>query len=203
MKNRFIGLFAVLFVVFNSTSAVAQQLTGKLTVDIQMFTSEVKLKPKVENILKGGGLEWGAKDGNIVFTMVNKRFINFDIQNYTAYGKQTTIDLPEGDYTISGVGLIPSTGVSPEKVLAKGGYFNEKIMTIRIEANKTSVIKISPVIQKNATFFVNYFMPDLVTTTLTPEGVASPEVSIVAKNENSLPWATYTGFLKLPVQQTK
>ena len=203
MKNRFIGLLAVLFIVFNSTSSVAQQLTGKLTVDIQLFTSEVKLKPKVENILKGGGLEWGAKDGNIVFTMVNKRFINFDIQNYTAYGKQATIDLPEGDYTISGVGLIPSTGFSPEKILAKGGYFNEKIMTIRIEANKTSVIKISPVIRKNATFFLNYFMPDLLTTTLTPEGVASPEVSIVAKNENSSPWATYTGFLKLPVQQAK
>jgi hypothetical protein len=203
MKNRFIGLLVVLFVAFNSTSAIAQQVNGKLTVDIQLFTSEVKLKPKIETILKAGGLEWGAKDGNVVFTMVNKRFVNFDIQNYTAYGKQTTIDLPAGDYAISGVGLIPSTAFSPDKILAKGGYFNEKIMTIRIEADKTSVIKIRPVIQKNDTLFMKFFMPDLFATTITPEGVASPEVSIVAKNEKSLPWASYTGFLKLPAQQAK
>ena len=141
MKNRFNGLLVGLFIAFNSMAAVAQQVNGKLTVDIQLFTSEVKLKPKVEAILKGGGLEWGAKDGQVVFTMVNKRFINFDIQNYTAYGKQNTIDLPVGDYTISGVGIIPSTGFSPEKILAKGAYINEKIMSIRIEADKTSAIK--------------------------------------------------------------
>lgn len=203
MNIRFMGLLVVLFVAFNSTPSIAQQANGKLTVDIQLFTSDVKLKPKVETILKAGGLEWGAKDGNVVFTTVNKRFINFDIQNYTAYGKQTTIDLPAGDYSISGVGFIPSTGFSPEKILAKGAYINEKIMSIRIEADKTSVIKIRPIIQKNATFFVNLFMPELLITTVTPEGVSSSEVSIVAKDEKSLPWATYTGFLKLPAQETK
>lgn len=199
MKNRFVAIFAGLVLVLGSMSAAAQQAMGKLTVDIQAFTSEVKLKKKVETTLKSGGLEWGAKDGQVVFSMVNKRFVNFDMPNFTRYGAQTTVDLPAGDYTITGVGLIPSTGFSPEKILAKGAYINEKVMSFRIEEGKTSTITIRPVIQKNATFFVNFFMPELLTT-VAVNGVASPEVSVCAKNDKSLPWATYTGALKFTVQ---
>lgn len=200
MKNRLIATSLAAFFLLSSMSAAAQQAMGKLVVDIQAFTSEVKLKKKVETTLKSGGLEWGAKDGQVVFTMVNKRFVNFDMPNFTRYGTQTTIDLPAGDYTITGIGLIPSTGFSPEKILAKGAYFNEKVMSFRIEADKTSTIVIRPVIQKNATFFLNYFMPELLTTTTAPDGTSSSEVSIIAKSDSSLPWSTYTGPLKFQVQ---
>jgi len=198
MKNRLVALLLGSLFLVASMSTSAQQAMGKLTVDIQPFTSEVTLKKKVETTLKSGGLEWGAKDGQVVFTMVNKRFVNFDMPNFTRYGSQTTIDLPVGDYTVTGIGLIPSTGFSPEKILAKGAYFNEKIMSFRIEADKTSTITIRPVIQKNATFFVNYFMPELLTK-ISLDGVTSSEVSIIEKNEKSLPWATYTGPLKFTV----
>ncbi len=198
MKNRYIAFLAGLFFAMSSVSAFAQQAVGKLMVDIQPFTSEVKLKKKVETTLKSGGLEWGAKDGQVVFSMVNKRFVNFDMPNFTRYGTQTTIDLPAGDYTVTGIGLIPSTGFSPEKILAKGAYINEKIMSFRVEAGKTTTITIRPVIQKNATFFLNFFMPELLVTTALDE-VKSAEVSVVAKNEKSLPWASYTGPLKFAV----
>ncbi len=200
MNKRFIALLLGSFFVMGSMSAAAQQAMGKLMVDIQPFTSEVKLKKKVETTLKSGGLEWGAKDDQVVFTMVNKRFVNFDMPNFTRYGTQTTIDLPAGDYTITGIGLIPSTGFSPEKILAKGAYFNEKVMSFRIEADQTSKIVIRPVIQKNATFFLNYFMPELLTTTIAADGTSSSEVSIIAKSDSSLPWSTYTGPLKFKVQ---
>lgn len=200
MKNRFVALLLASLFIFGSFSVAAQQAMGKLMVDIQPFTSEVKLKKKVETTLKSGGLEWGAKDGLVVFTMVNKRFVNFDMPNFTRYGEQATIDLPAGDYTITGIGLTPSTGFSPEKILAKGAYFNEKIMSFRIEADQTSKIVIRPVIQKNATFFLNYFMPELLASTMAADGSKSPEISIIAKNQNSLPWSSYTGPLKFKVQ---
>jgi len=200
MKNRFVSLLIASFFALASVSAAAQQAMGKLMVDIQPFTSEVTLKKKVETTLKSGGLEWGAKDGLVVFTMVNKRFVNFDMPNFTRYGEQATIDLPVGDYTITGIGLIPSTGFSPEKILAKGAYFNEKVMSFRIEADQTSKIVIRPVIQKNGTLFVNYFMPELLATTIAPDGSKSSEISIIAKNASSIPWSTYTGPLKFKVQ---
>ena len=200
MNKRFIAFLLGSFFVMGSMSAAAQQAMGKLVVDIQPSTSEVKLKKKVETTLQSGGLEWGAKDGQVVFTMVNKRFVNFDMPNFTRYGTQTTVDLPAGDYTVTGIGLIPSTGFSPEKILAKGAYFNEKIMSFRIEADKTSKIVIRPVIQKNGTLFLNYFMPELLTTIISADGTSSSEVSIIAKNDSSLPWSTYTGPLKFKVQ---
>lgn len=196
MKKRFLALFVGAFFALATLPVFAQQAMGKLLLDMQAFTSEVKLKPKIETTLKSGGLEWGAKDGRVVFSIVNKRFVNFDMPNFSRYGTQTTIDLPVGDYAVTGIGLIPSTAFSPEKILAKGAYFNENIMSLRIEADKTTKVTIRPIIQKNATFFLNVFMPELLTTITSPDGVASSEVSIAAKNEKSLPWSSYGGDLK-------
>ena len=196
MKKRFLALFVGACLALSALPVFAQQAMGKLLLDMQAFTSEVKLKPKIETTLKSGGLEWGAKDGRVVFSIVNKRFVNFDMPNFSRYGTQTTIDLPVGDYTVTGIGLIPSTAFSPEKILAKGAYFNENIMSLRIEADKTTKVTIRPIIQKNATFFLNVFMPELLTTITSPDGVTSSEVSIAAKNEKSLPWSSYGGDLK-------
>lgn len=173
----------------------AAQETGKLTVDIAAFNSEIELKPKIKAQLESGGLEWGAKDGLVVFTMVNKRFINFDIPNFTRYGTQQTVELPAGDYKITGIGLIPSTAFSPEKILNKGAYFNEGIMAFRIEPGQTVTLKVNPVIRKNATFFINYFMPEILVA-VEQNGQTGAETSVVAKTDASTPWAGYTGPLK-------
>jgi hypothetical protein len=180
-------------------SAWAQVATGTLVVDIQQFTSDVKLKKKVETTLKSGGIEWGVKDGLVVITAVNKRYVNFDIPYMSRYGTQTTVELPAGDYSITTVGLIPSTAFSPEKLLANGGYFNEKVMSFRIDAGKTTTITVRPVIQKSSTFFLKIFMPELLTT-ITTDGVASPEVSILAKTDASVSWPNYSGPLKFVVK---
>lgn len=102
---------------------------------------------------------------------------------------------PAGDYAITGIGFVPSTSFSPEKALAKGAFFNERVMTFKVEPGKTSTITMRPVIQKNATFLLNFFQPALLTT-VSSEGVESAEVSIVAKNEKSIAWPAYTGPLK-------
>jgi hypothetical protein len=179
-----------------STVAFAQQTTGKLLVDIQPFSSEIELKGKVKTQLESGGLEWGVKDGLMVFTMVNKRFINFDLPHFTRYGNLVSLDVPAGEYSVTGIGLTPSTAFSVEKILAKGAYINEKVMTFTVEEGKTLSVKVRPIIRKNATFFMNYFMPELLVSIRPDGGEFGPEVSIIAKTETSVVWPAYNGPLK-------
>jgi hypothetical protein len=195
MKHRIIVVLSGLLLALCGNVAVAQQAMGKIVLDIKPFSTEVTLKKKVEATLKTGGLEWGAKDGQVVITMVNKRFVNFDMPNFTRFDSKTEIDVPAGDYSITAIGFIPSTSFSPEKALAKGAFFNERIVSFKVEAGKASTITIRPVIQKNATFLLDFFQPALLTT-VTSEGVDSPEVSIAAKNDKSIAWPAYTGPLK-------
>jgi len=63
---------AALFVaaLWTSHAARAQDANGTLTVNIAQFTSEKELPKKVDKQLRSGGLEWGVKDGLIVFTLV-------------------------------------------------------------------------------------------------------------------------------------
>lgn len=169
--------------------------TGTLVVDIPAFTSEVKLKSKIQRQLESGGIEWGQKDDRIVFTMVNKRFVNFDIPNFTRYGETKELQLPPGEYRITCVGLVMHTAFSPEAVLNKGGYFNEDVMTVRIEAGKTTTLKVQPIIRKQGTFFLNFFVPEMLATT-TMDGITSEPVSLNAQTDKSIKWPAYQGDLK-------
>lgn len=224
MKIRFISILITCFFALNLSVANAQEATensasdaqkvlsepalsalpaqgvGKLIVIIEEFTSEVTLKPKVETTLKSGGLEWGAKDGQVVFTMVNKRFVNFDMPNFTRYASKTEVELPSGDYSVTGIGLHMSTAFSPEKILNKGAFINNDVFRFKLEPGKTVVIKIRPVIKKDATFFLNFFVPDLITS-INENGTFGEEINIIAKTDTSLPWATYTGPLKFQVSK--
>ncbi len=195
MKNLFLSIT----LLFTSAVTFAQQEMGKITLDVQAFTSEVKLKKKIETTLKSGGLDWGVKDGQMIFTMVNKRFINFDMPNFTRYGTPTTIDVPAGEYHVTCVGFIPKTAFSPEKALAKGAYFNENIMQFSVSPNQTTTVKIRPVIQKNNTLFLKFFQPELLTS-IELNGTTSDEVSITKQNDNSVLWPAYNGNLKFKVE---
>ena len=54
------------------------------------------------------------------------------------------MNLPAGEYQISVVGMIYDGGMSVSKVLSKGGYFNENVMTFRIEDGKTTTLDVRP-----------------------------------------------------------
>lgn len=196
MRTLILKSFVLAVLAVAPLTATAQQATGKLRVEILPFSSEIELKEKVKKQLESGGLEWGAKDGQLVFTMVNKRFINFDLPHFTRYGTDETKELPAGEYTVTGIGLIPSTAFSPEKILAKGAYFNDKIMAFAVEEGKTTTVKVRPVIRKNATFFLNFFLPELLVSIAQEDAEFGPEVSIIAKTESSVPWPAYNGPLK-------
>jgi hypothetical protein len=170
--------------------------TGTLKVDVLKFRSEVTLQRKVVSQLESGAVEWGIKDGLLVFSMVNKRFIDFDIAHMTRYGAAETLQLPAGTYRITGVGLEMHTAFSPEKILAKGAYVNEDVVTFTIEPGKTTTLTIDPVIKADNTFFIKFFMPALVTT-VTPEGGTPSQPRILNQREaTSIAWPQYNGALK-------
>lgn len=173
----------------------AQETNGTLVFDIKPFRSEVKLKPKIENQLKSGGIEWGIKDRQLVISLVNKRFVAFDINHLTRYGQSERLELPPGKYQLTCIGLEMKTAFSPEKVLAKGGFFNENILTFDIEAGKTTTLSLDPVIAKDMTFLIEWYMPALLTSVTTDSNTTEPK-AINLREDGSVAWPDYSGPLK-------
>lgn len=173
--------------------------TGTLVVDILPFTSEKTLPKRVDKQLRSGAIEWGVRDNLLVFTMVNRRFIDFPVNRMTRFGTRESLELPPGEYRITGVGLEMTSSLSVDKVLERGAYFNEDIVTFRIEAGRTTTLTILPQIKIDRTFAVNFWMPSMMasisdgTTTTTP-------VALNDRYPTSVNWPDYNGPLKFKVQ---
>lgn len=173
----------------------AQAATGTLVVDVKPFQSEKDLPKKVVRQLQNGGLEWGIRDNDLVFTMVAKQYVDFPISHLTRYGTSETLTLPAGEYRITGIGLEMNTAFSVEKVLEKGAYVNENIVVFRIEPGKTTTLSIVPQIMIDRTFAVNFWMPSMLTSV--SDGTTTTEpVALNDRNEHSIIWPNYTGPLK-------
>lgn len=166
--------------------------TGILTFNLKPITSEVKLKKKIQKQLESGGPAWGIADRRMVFPLGNKRFINFDLPNFTHYGSVVTRALPAGDYVITCAGFAPTNTFSVEKALEKGAYINEDVLSFRIEPGKETTLNMLPIIRKDSTLFVKYFLPELVTSV----NQQLPPVSINVRGEGSIAWPDYRGDLK-------
>ena len=192
----FVRRFAIaLCFVLGASSAFAQGATGKLVFDVKAFTSEIDLKPKIEQQLKSGGFEWGVVSKQLVVTLVNKRFIAADIPNLTRFGDRKEIDLEAGEYTLTCVGLIPEGGLSVEKVLDKGAYFNLDVLHFTIAAGKTTVLEAYPAIRKHNTFLLKFFIPEILVKVVT-DGASVGEAVINTRGDASTPWSQYDGPLK-------
>ena len=196
MRNMLQGAIAMVALAFCHT-AIAQEAQGTLVVDVQAFTSEKELPKKVDKQLRNGGLEWGVKDGQVVFTMVAKQFIDFPINHLTRYGQSESLALPAGEYRVTGIGLEMTTAFSVQKILDRGAFVNEDAMSFTIEAGKTTTLSIKPVIYKDATFAVNFWMPTLMASAKT-EGAteATPETALNRRGTSSIARPQYNGPLK-------
>ena len=195
MSKRLGACIVVLAIGLGCQVLLAQDGPGTVVVGGKPFTSEVELKEKVESQLKAGGLEWGAAEGQIVISLLTKKFINFDLPYLTRYGQKRSIELQPGTYRLTCVGFVPEGGLSVEKVLKKGAYFNLDVLTLEVEAGKTTVIEVQPTIHKKSTFFVKFFIPELLVK-LTQDGVVQSEQVINERTEKSIPWEQYKGSLK-------
>ena len=172
---------------------------GTLVVDIKPFTSEKTLPKRVDKQLRSGAIEWGIRDNLLVFTMVNRRFIDFPVNRMTRFGTSETLQLPAGEYRITGIGLEMTSSLSVDKVLERGAYFNEGIVTFRIEPGRTTTLTILPQIKIDRTFAVNFWMPSMMTTV--SDGTTTTEpVALNDRLPTSVNWPDYNGPLKFKVQ---
>ena len=194
MGNLFRGALLALALAF-CQAAYAQDNTGTLVVNINQFTSEKELPKKVDKQLRSGGLEWGVKDDLVVFTMVNKQFIDYPVNHMTRYGQSESVSLPAGEYRITGIGLEMSAGFSVQKILDRGAFVNENVMSFTIEPGKTTTINIKPVIYKDAAFVVSFWMPTLMASVQTDAGT-SEEKALNTRGDASIAWPQYSGPLK-------
>jgi hypothetical protein len=176
-------------------TAAAPAETGTLVVDVKPFTSEQELPKKVNEQLKSGALEWGVRDGQVVFSMVSKQFIDFPLSHMTRYGQQESLSLPAGEYKVTGIGLEMHTSFSVKKVLERGAFVNEDAVVFRIEPGKTTTLSINPVIRKDAIFGSTFYVPTLMASTR-GEGDATAEVALNTRGATSIAWPAYNGPLK-------
>jgi hypothetical protein len=193
MRNVIRGA-AFAFALLFAHVALAQD-TGTLVVEVAQFTSEKELPKKVDKQLRNGGLEWGIKDTKMVFTMVAKQFIDHPISHLTRYGQSETLTLPAGTYHVTGIGLEMTTGFSVQKILDKGAFVNEDVLSFTIEPGKTTTMSIKPVIYKDATFAVNFWMPTLMASVRNDAG-AGTETALNTRGASSIAWPQYNGPLK-------
>jgi hypothetical protein len=179
--------------------AVATPLTaladGTLTINMAPFESEVKLKDKIRKQLEGGGMEWGMNGNHLVVATVNKKFVGPNINQLTRFGTSASIPLPAGEYRISCAGIVYEGGLSVDKVLSKGGYFNEDVMTFRVEDGKTTTLDVRPIIKSSSGMLLKVFMPEFLAHSTLDLDI-SPEVSLNARTDKSVAWDDYNGDLK-------
>jgi len=203
MRNLFASVALVAATMFGPV-AIAQEAaatttnesgTGTLVVEIKPFTSEKELPKKVDKQLRSGGLEWGIRDNLIVFTMVNKQFVDFPVNHMTRYGQNEELQLPAGEYQITGIGMEMTAGFNVQKILDRGAFVNENVVTFRIEPGKTTTLSINPVIKRDGAFVVDFWMPTMLASVATEAG-AGEEKALNVRGETSIAWPQYKGPLK-------
>ena len=187
-----IRLFLALALI--ASTAQLAHADGTLQINIAPFTSEVELKDKVRTQLEGGGMEWGQAGNRLVVTTIAKQYVAPTINQLTRFGTGTSLSLPAGEYHISCAAMVYDGGMSVAKVLSKGAFFNENVMTFRIEDGQTTTMDVRPVIRKTGGL-IKIFMPEYLTT-ITLNGEKSAEISLNGRSEKSVGWDDYNGDLK-------
>ena len=178
-----------------SATTPAEAGNGTLVVDVRPYTSEKPLPDKADKQLRNGGIEWGLQDHLLVFSSVNKQFVNYPITHLTRFGQNETLTLPAGEYHITGIGLEVSFGFNVMKLLDKGAFLNENTVTFRIEPGHTTTLRIDPVIGKDSAGLVSFYMPTLMMSVVT-EGGSSEAKPLNVRGDASIAWRDYHGPLR-------
>lgn len=195
-KNKFsVFILFIIFFSIGNNSLYSQDSEGTLILKINPFVSDIKLRKKILKQLEIGALEWGISGNQFVTTLANKGFLNFDFPYMNRYGTSKKIKLKSGRYDITCVGFIYNGGSSTEKVLKKGAFFNLDILSFEIFEDKTTVLEITPNIEKSKTLFLKVYLPDLLLK-IVENNQFKIEKSISQKYETSINWNDYDGPLK-------
>lgn len=177
------------------------QETGTLVFDVKNYTSDTKIPKKAQKTLEHGGVRWGMNENSLVISFVKENFVKANLPNLTRFGEQKALDLKAGEYTITCVGYeFNSTSTDPEKSLAKGGFFNNDVVTFTVLPGKTTTLELSPVYREESQHVLlaklSLYLPDLKVGVL-EDGVAKGEAVVVnRRTATSVAWNDYHGPLK-------
>jgi len=173
--------------------------TGTLIVDVEPYTSAKRLSRKVVRQLDSATLEWGVRDREVVFSLLGTRFVDFPLDHSMRYGQKESLALPAGEYRVTGVGLEMTTSYTADLLVKRGAFVNEDVLTFRIEPGRTTTLAISPVMQRDITFNIDFWMPTMMASIRTEEG-ETQEVALNARGPASVAWPAYDGPLKRVVE---
>jgi hypothetical protein len=174
--------------------------SGTLLVDVKPYESDVDMNKNVRKQLEHAGLEWGVVDHTIVFTLVDKRFVNAELPHMTRYGESKALELKSGDYTITCIGFVlASTSSDVEKSLSSSAFVNENVMTFTISHDRITTVKVLPIFQKQAKRgfrrSISVLVPDLAVSVLGDEAPKAA-ITINKRTPSSIAWDIYSGPLK-------
>ena len=188
-------LLSLVFLI--ATNVFASETEGTLLVEVQNYESDVKLKKGIRKQLDRGGLEWAIKGDELVIPFIGTKFVDADPLYTTRWSETDEVSLSPGEYAITFIGYEQKKlfgGI--DKVLSKGAYFNERVLTFMIEPGEVTTLQILPRYQKTGSM-LKVFLPALHVKVIRDEAVVQESV-ITGRTEQSISWDDYTGDLKVP-----
>lgn len=180
---------------------LAQVATGTLLMQVEKLVSEVPLTKDVQELIPTGGVDWGIKGNQLVLTVVDTRYLEFDYGFTTRYGYQHALQLPVGTYHLTAVSREPRRSFSERRLLDRATYVNRNITSFKVEAGKTTTVNVVPVIMDEDALNPAMYIPTLLASVSDASDDAAGSKpgrprAITLRGADSVAWPDYHGPIK-------
>lgn len=184
-----------------SFACLAQTATGTLVMEVDKLQSEVPLSKELQELIRTGGVDWGIKGNELVLTVVDTRYLDFDYGFTTRYGYRHALQLPVGTYRITAVSREPRRSYSEQRLLDRATFVNRNVASFTIEAGKTVTVQVGPVIMDEDALNPAVFIPTLFASVSSadgdaPGGAAPRRKAVTLRDNSSTAWPDYRGPIK-------
>ncbi len=184
-----------------SFACLAQTATGTLVMEVDKLQSEVPLSKELQELIRTGGVDWGIKGNELVLTVVDTRYLDFDYGFTTRYGYRHALQLPVGTYRITAVSREPRRSYSEQRLLDRATFVNRNVASFTIEAGKTVTVRVGPVIMDEDALNPAVFIPTLFASVSSadggaPGGAAPRRKAVTLRDNSSTAWPDYRGPIK-------
>ncbi|MDF2817843.1 MAG: hypothetical protein K0S73_1783 [Stenotrophomonas rhizophila] len=184
-----------------SFACLAQAATGTLVMEVDKLQSEVPLSKELQELIRTGGVDWGIKGNELVLTVVDTRYLDFDYGFTTRYGYRHALQLPVGTYRITAVSREPRRSYSEQRLLDRATFVNRNVASFTIEAGKTVTVRVGPVIMDEDALNPAVFIPTLFASVSSadgdaPGGAAPRRKAVTLRDNSSTAWPDYRGPIK-------
>ncbi|WP_315386536.1 hypothetical protein [uncultured Stenotrophomonas sp.] len=184
-----------------SGACLAQVATGTLVMQVEKLQSEVPLTKDVQELIPTGGVDWGIKGNQLVLTVVDTRYLEFDYGFTTRYGYQHALQLPVGTYQLTAVSREPRRSFSEQRLLDRATYVNRNITSFKVEAGKTTTVNVAPVIMDEDALHPAMYIPTLLARVAdasdeAPGSKPRRPIAVTLRDRDSIAWPDYHGPIK-------